>query len=124
MENKHRNMHYETTKSDPTQTNTGLIIIPFEMSSFDTPNEMAVKYPNEKQKNYAWDVMRSPGLASHVKLYTWCEIYATISSGQAHFVKVRLEYVLVFIVEQYCQNYLLNFRRLITDNSQIKEFVR
>ena len=23
------------------------------MSSFDTPNEMAVKYPNEKQKDYA-----------------------------------------------------------------------
>ena len=85
---------------------------------------MAVKYPNEKQKNYALGIRRSQGLASRVKLYIWCKIYGTISSGQAHFAKVRLEYVLVFIVEQYCQNYLLNFRRFITDNSYINEFVR
>ena len=65
------------------------------MSSFDTPNEMAVKYPNEKQKDYALGIRRFQGLASQVKLYIWCKIHATISLCQAHFAKVRLEYVLV-----------------------------
>ena len=85
---------------------------------------MAVKYPNEKHKNYALGIRRSQSLASQVKWYIWCKIYGTISLGQAHFAKVKLEYALVFIVEQYCRNYLLNFRRFITDNSYINEFVR
>ena len=40
----------------------------FKMSSIDTTRELSVTYPNEKQRNYALNIMRPPGLSSQVQI--------------------------------------------------------
>ena len=39
------------------------------MSSFDAARKLSMNYPNEKQRNFALDIMRPPGLSSQVKFY-------------------------------------------------------